>query len=162
MTDQNLEQHILAYTDLLHRISCSLLRNSQDREDAVQNAIETAWHKAKWISDESKLKPWLTRVMINACYSILRKKQWETPVESIAESMVESSDEASMEALILRDALGKLPDKQRLPLILHYFEGFSIKETAKTLGVPQGTVLSRMQRGRRKLKELLSEEQDGG
>lgn len=157
MTEQSLEQHILAYTDLLHRISCSLLRSPQDREDAVQNAIESAWSKAKWIQDESKFKSWLTRVMINACYSILRKKQRETPVEIV----VESSDEISLEALMLRDALDRLPDKQRLPLILHYFEGFSIKETAQALGCPQGTVLSRMQRGREKLKELLSEEYDG-
>ena len=157
MTDQSLEQHILAYTDLLHRLSCALLRSPQDREDAVQNAIETAWRKAKWIQDESKLKSWLTRVMINACYSILRKKQWETPVDTV----VESSNETSLEALMLRDALDELPDRQRLPLILHYFEGFSIKEAAKALGWPQGTVLSRMQRGREKLKELLLEEQDG-
>ncbi len=133
------------------------MRGPQDREDAVQNAIETAWRKAKWIQDESKLKSWLTRVMINACYSILRKKQWETPVDTV----VESSDETFLEALMLRDALDKLPDRQRLTLILHYFEGFSIKEAAKALGWPQGTVLSRMQRGREKLKELLLEEHDG-
>ncbi|MDD4081403.1 MAG: RNA polymerase sigma factor [Eubacteriales bacterium] len=157
MTEQYLEQSILAYTDLLYRISTALLRNPQDREDAVQSAIETAWRKAKGIRDESKLKSWLTRVMINACYSILRRKQWETPVENFPES----SSETSLDALLLRDALDKLPDGQRLPLILHYFEGFSIRETAKALGWPQGTVLSRMQRGREKMKELLLEEHDG-
>ncbi len=123
----------------------------------MQNAIETAWCKAKGIRGESKFKAWLTRVMINACYSILRKKQWEASVENA----VETSAEISLEALMLRDALDKLPVKQRMPLILHYFEGFSIKEAAKALGWPQGTVLSRMQRGREKLKELLLEEQDG-
>ncbi|NLA52914.1 MAG: RNA polymerase sigma factor [Clostridiales bacterium] len=157
MTNQNLEQRILAHTDLLHRISCALLRSPQDREDAVQTAIETAWRKAKGIKDESKFKPWLTRVMINACYGILRKKRWEVPVESFAEK----GAEISQDAFLVRDALEKLPDSQRLPLILHYFEGFSIKEAAKALGCSQGTVLSRIQRGREKLKQLLGEDNNG-
>lgn len=157
MKDHDLEQCILAHTDLLFRISYTLLGSPEDREDAVQNTIEIAWRKAKGMQDESKLKPWLTRVMINSCYSILRKKRWETPTENV----MESTTETSLEAIMLRDALVKLPDRQRLPLILHYFEGFSIKEAAKALGWPQGTVLSRMQRGRKKLKELLSEENDG-
>ena len=157
MTNQNLEQRILAHTDLLHRISCALLRSPQDREDAVQTAIETAWRKAKGIKDESKFKPWLTRVMINACYGILRKKRWEVSVESFAEK----GAEISQDAFLVRDALEKLPDSQRLPLILHYFEGFSIKEAAKALGCSQGTVLSRMQRGREKLKQLLGEDNNG-
>ena len=126
----NPEQRTLQNTDQLHRISGALLHNPQDREDAVQNAIETAWCKAKGIRGESKFKAWLTRVMINACYSILRKKQWEASVENA----VETSAEISLEALMLRDALDKLPVKQRMPLILHYFEGFSIKQTSIALG----------------------------
>jgi len=157
VTDKSLEERILAHTDLMHRISCALLRSPQDREDAVQNAMETAWRKARSIQDDSKLKAWMSRVMINACYSILRKKRREIPVEILPEP----KDLPEEDALILKDALERLPVNQRLPLILHYFEGFSIKETARALGCPQGTVLSRMQRGREKLKQLLSEEDDG-
>ena len=62
---------------------------------------------------------------------------------------------------MLKDALESLPPAQRLPLILHYFEGLSIKEVAMALRLPQGTVLSRMQRGRGKLKAILSEENNG-
>ena len=95
--------------------------------------------------------------MINACYSLLRKKRREIPVEALPEPR----DRPEEDALMLKDALERLPANQRLPLILHYFEGFSVKETAEALGCPQGTVLSRMQRGREKLKQLLSEEYDG-
>lgn len=158
MTEPSLEQRILAHTDLLYRISCALLRNPADREDAVQTAMEVAWRKAGTLRDPSRMKPWIVRVMVNACYSILRKKQREVPsgvIEGEAQGI-------SQDALALRDALELLPDKQRLPLILHYYEGFSIKEAARALGVPQGTLLSRMKRGRDKLKELLSEEEDDG
>ncbi len=157
MTEKNLEQALLQHTDLLHRISVSLLRNRQDREDAVQNALETAWRKAGSIREPERLKAWLARVMINSCYTLLRKKQWEVPVEAL----LESREDITPDALALHFALEKLPDGQRLPLILHYFEGFSIKETAIALRLPQGTVLSRMQRGREKLRQLLSEEYDG-
>lgn len=157
MNEHTLEARILAHADLLWRVGCGILRNPQDREDAVQSAMETAWKKAGSLRDESKLKNWLTRVMINECYSLLRKKQREIPVERLPET----AEEVSPDALILRDALERLPPAQRLPLILHYFEGFSIREVAGILRLPQGTVLSRMQRGREKLKELLSEENDG-
>ncbi len=81
MTKQNLEERLLAHTDLMYRISVSLLRSPQDREDAVQSALEIAWRKAGSLRDDSKLKPWLTRVMINACYGILRGKQRELPLQ---------------------------------------------------------------------------------
>lgn len=156
MNQSTLEQSILEHTNLLWRVSCGLLRNPQDREDAVQSAIEIAWKKAGGLRDESKLKSWLVRVLINECNGILRKKRHEVPMEILPET----AEVPSQEALYLKDALEQLPVARRLPLILHYFEGFSIKEVAGILRLPQGTVLSRMQRGRMKLKEILSEEND--
>lgn len=157
MNEESLEARILAQAGLLYRISCGILRNPHDREDAVQSAMETAWKKAGSLRDESRLKSWLARVMINECYGILRKKQRELSMENLPETAAESPSE---DALLLREALEQLPLAQRLPLILHYFEGFSIKEAAGALRLPQGTVLSRMQRGREKLRQLLSEEDD--
>lgn len=157
MNKESLETRLLGYADLLYRVSCGILRNPQDREDAVQSAMETAWKKAGSLRDESRLKSWLVRIMINECYGILRKKQREVP----AETLPEAAESPSQDALMLKDALESLPPAQRLPLILHYFEGLSIKEVAMALRLPQGTVLSRMQRGRGKLKAMLSEENNG-
>ena len=111
MTKQNLEERLLAHTDLMYRISVSLLRSPQDREGAVQSALEIAWRKAGSLRDDSKLKPWLTRVMINACYGILRGKQRELPLQVEPEP----TPGISSEALALREALSQLPDTQRLP-----------------------------------------------
>ena len=157
MNEETLENRIMIHADLLWRVGCSILRSPQDREDAVQSAMEIAWKKASSLRNEDKLKNWLTRIMINECYNLLRKKQREIPVEYLPEA----AEEISPDALVLQDALERLPPTQRLPLILHYFEGFSIKEIAGILRRPQGTVLSRMQRGREKLKEFLSEENNG-
>lgn len=118
---QDLEERLLVQTDLLYRISCGILRRPQEREDAVQSAMEIAFRKAHTVRDESRLRSWLVRVMINECYALLRRSRREVPVAALPEEGV--ADDVSADALALRDALQQLPEAQRLPLILHYLKG---------------------------------------
>ena len=74
MNEQELGHRIVTLTATLYRVSCGLLRSEADREDAVQAAIEKAWVKAHSLRDEGRLKPWLVRILINECYSLLRRK----------------------------------------------------------------------------------------
>ena len=154
---EELEEKIMDHADTLYRVSCGLLNNPQDREDAVQSAVEIAWCKAYHLRDESKLKTWLVRVLINECYSILRKHKREIP----SDMEFLGATDIPQESIQLREALAVLPEEMRTPLVLHYFEGMSIKEIAFALRRPQGTVLSRMHRGRQALKTLLEEEDHG-
>lgn len=156
MNDQDLGERIVALTPLLFHISYGLLRNEADREDAVQSAIEKAWRKAVLLRDENKLKPWLTRILINECHSLLRRKQREVPVEEMPETGNDETEEPSL----LHDAVLSLPNDLRVPIILHYMEGFSVQEIADALRCPKGTVLSRMNRARKHLKLLLTEVND--
>lgn len=145
---------IVSLTATLYRVSCSLLHSEADREDAVQAAIEKAWHKARSLRDESKLKPWLIRILINECYSIGRRHLREIPTDTIPESIAPEHGEDDD----LREALTKLSQIVRLPIVLHYMEGFTIAQIASMLRCPKGTVLSRMDRGRKQLKNLLLRE----
>lgn len=154
MTDQDLGTRIISLTATLYRVSCSLLHSQADREDAVQAAIEKAWRKAKSLREESKLKPWLTRILINECYTIGRKRFREIPTQTLPEAAIPDNQEADD----LREALMALPQIVRLPIVLHYMEGFTIVQIAAMLRCPKGTVLSRMDRGRKQLKDLLSKE----
>ena len=154
MTDQDLGTRIIALTATLYRVSFSLLHSEADREDAVQAAIEKAWRKAKSLRDESKLKPWLIRILINECYTIGRRRFREIPTDALPEAAIPDCAEAAD----LREALMALPQTVRLPIMLHYMEGFSILEIAAMLRCPKGTVLSRMDRGRKQLKDLLLKE----
>jgi RNA polymerase sigma-70 factor (ECF subfamily) len=150
MTDQDLAAQIISLTATLYRVSCGLLHSEADREDAVQTAIEKAWRKAKSLRDESKLKPWLIRILINECYSIGRRRLREIPTETLPDAIApEHGDDG------LREALTALPQIVRLPIVLHYMEGFTIAQIASLLHCPKGTVLSRMDRGRKQLKDLL-------
>jgi len=153
MDKQELGQRIVALTGTLYHISYSLLRSEADREDAVQSAIEKGWRKAAALRDERKLKPWLVRILINECYTILRRNSREFPAEMSCNPAAPAPNRDSA----LRDEILALPEPLRLPIVLHYMEGFSIKDIASALRCPQGTVLSRMNRGRSILKRNLSE-----
>jgi RNA polymerase sigma-70 factor, ECF subfamily len=153
MDKQELGQQIIALTETLYRVSFSLLRNEADREDAVQSAIEKGWRKSAALRDDTKLRPWLVRILINECYTILRRNTREFPVETPPDT-AEDTDRCDS---VLRDEVLALPEDLRLPIVLHYMEGFSIIEIASALRCPKGTILSRMNRGRNILKKNLTE-----
>ncbi len=154
MTEHDLGARMIGLTPTLYKVSCSLLSREADREDAVQAAIEKAWKKAKNLKDEAKLKPWMVRILINECHNIGRRCKREIPAEVLPEGITQENDEARF----LRDALLLLSPQVRIPIVLHYMEGFSAGEIAFMLRCPKGTVLSRMDRGRKQLKTLLSKE----
>ena len=153
MTSERFAQEIVALTDTLYRVSYSILRQRCDREDAVQNCLEKAWKKRKSLRDERYLKTWLVRILINECYDIHRRRGRETPGEIPERAAPPGADRE------LHDALMRLPEEVRTPLVLHYMEGYSIQEIASALRLAQGTVKTRMRRGRDILKKLLSEEE---
>ena len=148
MDRQELGQRIVDWTPLLYHVACGLLSGESDREDAVQSAIEKAWRKADSLREPDKLKPWLVRILVNECHEVLRRRKREIPTETLP----------PQEQRELRELVMSLPENERLPIVLHYLEGFSTQEIASALRCPKGTVLSRMSRGRRQLKRFLTEE----
>ena len=148
MDRQELGQRIVDWTPLLYHVACGLLSGESDREDAVQSAIEKAWRKADSLREPDKLKPWLVRILVNECHEVLRRRKREIPTET----------PPPQEQRELRELVMSLPENERLPIVLHYLEGFSTQEIASALRCPKGTVLSRMSRGRRQLKRFLTEE----
>lgn len=154
MDRQELGQRIVDWTPLLYHVACGLLSGESDREDAVQSAIEKAWRKADSLREPDKLKPWLVRILVNECHEVLRRRRREFPTETLPEE----SAPPPQEQRELRELVMSLPENERLPIVLHYLEGFSVREIASALRCPKGTVLSRMSRGRRQLKRFLTEE----
>ena len=162
MTQTEFTQRVLAMQDRLYRVSCSLLRCEADREDAVQSALEKAWRGRFLLRQEQYLETWLTRILINECYAIMRRSRRVIPAGNVetAENAWETqnADEA------LRRALNALPDTLRLPIVLHYMEGMDVRTMARVLRIRESTVKSRLHRGREKLrqsdewKELLDDE----
>ncbi len=147
MTNEGFAQRVVAMQGTLYRVSCGLLRQACDREDAVQSAIEKAWRKRNLLRDESKLEGWLTRILINECYAILRRSKRETPVERIPDSPAPPDANPDLYRFFTR-----LPEKIRLPMVLHYVEGMPLKDIAQVMRLPLGTVKTRLKRGRESMQ----------
>ncbi|MDE6744702.1 MAG: sigma-70 family RNA polymerase sigma factor [Lachnospiraceae bacterium] len=145
---------VLKSTDSLYHISKSILKNDADCEDAVQEAIAIAFTKLHTLKKEQYAKTWLTRILINECYHILRKRERFTPFSDYKEEPEWGLEDYSE----LYQALFLLKKEYRLTIVLYYLEGYSVKEIAHIMNTGTGTVKSRLSRGRDKLKSILEEE----
>ena len=141
--------------DMLYRLSVSYLHHDQDAQDAVSQAIENAWRHRDRVREDG-FRPWLTRIVINQCRSMLRRRARVTP----SDQLERLAGELPPPDLALRDALSRLPDGLRTPLLLHYMEGFSTDEVARALRIPGATVRSRMHRARLRLRAELGGRED--
>ena len=146
MEEERFVSEVRAMERTLYRVARGYLRTWDECADAVQEALCKAWDKRKRV-DESYFRPWLTRIVINECHNIGRRKKRLIPV---AEPEREPVPEPVLPELA--DALDTLPEKLRLPLTLHYLEGFSVEEIARILRIPAGTVKSRLHQARNQLR----------
>ena len=136
----------------LYRVARTMRPCEADCEDAVQEALLRAWTRLDTLREEAYFETWLMRIIINQCRTFYRRRP-RAEVELTEDiSGPESGDSSLLEALM------KLPEKPRVALELHYIEGYDVKECARMLGVPEGTVKWRLHQGRKLLKRELGEE----
>lgn len=138
----------------LYRVAKTLLRSDADCADAVQEALLKAIGGAPLIRSEQYVKTWLTRILINTCKDMIRKNARTQTVE-LSEFIPAPENEERRD---LYEALRELDEKLRMPLVLHYLEGFTVKEISHMLRLPEGTVKRRMWTARKELRALLTEE----
>ena len=134
---------------MLYRVSVTLLKNDEDRKDALQEAVQKAWEKRNTLRNSDYFVTWLTRILINECRNIQRKQRRIVLMESLPEI------EAGGEDPTMLMALESLPEKYRMPLILRYSEGMSEKEVARVLRLPSSTVRGRIHRAKILFKKEL-------
>jgi RNA polymerase sigma-70 factor (ECF subfamily) len=159
---------VLPLVDQLYRAARRYTRNSADAEDLVQETIAKAYAGFHRFEDGSNIKAWLFRIMTNTWISSYRTAQRrvdEVLIADITEVRPNavghpSAELAALEAMgddEVRDALQALPEGQRLVVYYADVEGFRYKEIAAILEMPLGTVMSRLHRGRKNLRALLTD-----
>ena len=153
MDEKEFAARIWAMRQTLFRICFSQLPSAQDREDAVQEALARAGRKRGQLREEGYLQTWLVRILLNVCHDMQRRGQRMVPTAEIELPVQDTSPDGA-----LREALLALPEKYRLPILLYYLEGYSLRQVAQMLRIPENTVKTRLSRGRQQLKERLHEE----
>lgn len=148
----DLELSVREYGHRVQSLAFVYLRNRCDAEDIAQEVFLTYYRKAPRFLSVQKEKAWIMKVTVNRCKSLLRAKyRAELPLtEDI--SYLPHQEFNVMEAML------NLDEKYRLPIHLHYYEGYSIDEIARLLKVRPGTVGSWLSRGRQMLKQILKED----
>ena len=152
MTKQAFEQQVMALTQDMYRVTASLLRSEHDRQDAVQECIWKCWKNLPSLRDDRLFRAWMMRILINECKSIGRRYQHEAAAELPDLPAANGGEDAFLRDEALHHAVMHLPPKLRLTVTLYYMDGFSLRETAHALRVPEGTVKSRLNQARKKLK----------
>ncbi len=170
---QRFERDALPFLDQLYGAAMRMTRNPQDAEDLVQESFAKAFASFHQFRPGTNLKAWLYRILTNTFINSYRKKQrqpqqmteeiedWQLArAESHTSSGLKSAEAQALEHLPdsdVKDALQRIPDDFRMAVYLADVEGFAYKEIAEIMDTPVGTVMSRLHRGRRMLRDLLTD-----
>jgi RNA polymerase sigma-70 factor (ECF subfamily) len=136
-------------------IAFRILRDFDHADDAVQAALLTAWREIGALRDPDLFEPWLHRILTNACYAeARRRRRWTEGIRLLPSEPVHGPDDfLSIET---RDQLERgfrrLTVEQRAVLVFHHYLGLPLPEVAQRLGLPLGTVKSRMHHAKRALR----------
>lgn len=145
LTKQELEKLILENQEYLYRLAFSYMKNDADAQDAVGEAIVTAYEHRYTLIKKESAKSWLIKILINQCITMLRKQKKELSIQLPAETY--SPFQFDELWLIVME----LPDNLRSIVVLYYYEQFTTKEISKILKIAEGTVKSRLSRAREQL-----------
>ena len=142
-----------AYMQHLYKTARAILMNDEDSADAIQETIITCWEKLGTLKENQYFKTWVTKILINECYSLIRGRKGVIYVDEIPEI----PDDREESDLVWKEALAVLSADYRLVVVLYYVQGFQTKEIARLLGISDEAVRTRLSRAREQLRKYYEE-----
>lgn len=155
---QPVEELIEKYKDTVFRAALSVSRNPEDAEDVVQDTFIQYMNSPRQFENEEHIKAWLIRVAINKSRNVVNSF-WNRKRVKFDDYLENTSFQKPEDRRLVK-AVFSLPEKQRIVIHLYYYEEYSVREIAETLHISEGTVKSRLSRGRSELRSILKEEWD--
>lgn len=152
-----IDEYIGQYGKRLYGLCMSLTKAKDDADDLYQETWLKVCLKISQYDEKRPFEAWLTGICVNTYRDLLRKRKKAPQTQEAAENLP-CLKENTEEALALRQAIDTLPQKMRITVILHYFHDLDEKKTAAALGIPTGTVKSRLNKAKKLLKEALENE----
>ena len=154
-------EELKRYTPNLRRYARALMRDRERADDLVQDCLERALSRRHLWKGPGNIRAWLMTIMHNLYANEMRRlstRPWTVPIDAIESAGVKAADQiAIVSAHEMMTTMDQLPDDQRETILLVALEGMTYQETAETLGIAIGTVMSRLSRGRARLRELMNE-----
>lgn len=136
----------------IYRVAKGILSSEDDIEDAIQNTILKAYSNIKTLRKEELFKTWLIKILINECNKIYNFNKKCISLDKVIEEQYNDK----YENLDLKIAVDSLPEELRLVIVLFYFEDLKISEVSELIGIPEGTVKSRLSRAKTKISESIN------
>ena len=145
---------VFCWKDLLYRLALRLLNNAAEAEDAVQHIMMKMWQKKNELNGIENIKAFVIKALQNDCLNRLKKEQTILRHHGQFGKMQSLSTEVSQGNMVelIKGAINKLPEKQRMTIHLCDVEGFDTKETAALLDIDEGAVRTNLSRARQKIK----------
>ncbi len=157
---QAFEELYKKYGEYALRVATAITRNQTNAADVVQETFIRVFLYIGNFDINRPFEPWFYRILVNECNRYLKKDRQTLPISDYIENnpmFIEEDTHSFMEYEFLYEAIGKLKDINRIPIILKYLKGFKEAEIAEILGVKQNTIKSRLLKGRRELKFRLDQ-----
>ena len=134
----------------MYKTARSILSQDEDVADAISDTILACWEQLGSLKHDGYFRTWMTRILVNKCYDLIRSNKtvaWEDYIPDPAYR------EQEYENIEWKQILDSLSEKYRLIMMLYYVEGFKVSEISQILDLSEGTVKSRLSRGRDRLTE---------
>ncbi len=143
-------------TPRLRRVLFRLGLTEAEIEDTVQDALIKVWQGSAAFEGRSAVSTWACRVALNRGLSVVRARRLDPPWQPVAVVDTEAAWESRRQAEAVREAIVALPVPLRAVIVLREFEGFPYRSIAQILGIPIGTVMSRLHEARARLRRRLA------
>lgn len=157
MNKEDFTRQVLNAQDSLYRVAKSILHSDEDCADAIQNGILKAFQKLNTLQNDRYFRTWLTRIVINECYQIIRQAKRNVSLDEYPGWDEQAVRTEETESPVLCELM-QLDEKYRIPIVLHEIEGYSVREIGKIMELSETNVRNRLFRGKAALRKKLEGE----